>query len=181
VCEPQASLLGSQAQGHGQLKTGIHVRHRLDVAAASESDVCAQPQQRRFIRAGAMVEREGVPGLCFVRRLIEPSEQQVRLGRDPPVLRPVQGDSAVGLDRRPSRDARAPIASQFDADLFRAFIEMTSLLALPSEVMARPGLVDRILEVAGSPRPHLRACRGWRRSGFLRTAVGTRYGPRSRY
>jgi 2-polyprenyl-6-methoxyphenol hydroxylase-like FAD-dependent oxidoreductase len=46
-----------------------------------------------------------------------------------------------------------PIAAQFDADLFRAFIEMTSLLALPSEVMARPGLVDRILEVAGSHRP----------------------------
>jgi hypothetical protein len=35
-----------------------------------------------------------------------------------------------------------------DADLFRAFIEMMSLLALPSEVMARPGLVDRVLEVA---------------------------------
>jgi 2-polyprenyl-6-methoxyphenol hydroxylase-like FAD-dependent oxidoreductase len=46
-----------------------------------------------------------------------------------------------------------PIAAQFDADLFRAFIEMTSLLALPSEVMARPGLTDRILEVAGRHPP----------------------------
>jgi hypothetical protein len=49
--------------------------------------------------------------------------------------------------------AALPIAAQFDADLFRAFIEMTSLLAFPSEVMARPGLVDRILEVAGSHPP----------------------------
>ena len=46
-----------------------------------------------------------------------------------------------------------PIASQFDADLFRAFIEMTSLLALPSEVLGRPGLVDRILEVVGRRPP----------------------------
>jgi hypothetical protein len=33
---------------------------------------------------------------------------------------------------------------------FRAAVEMRSLLALPQEVMARPGMVDRILEVAGT-------------------------------
>jgi hypothetical protein len=38
----------------------------------------------------------------------------------------------------------------YDADLFRAANEMRSLLAFPQEVMARPGLVDRILEVAGT-------------------------------
>ena len=49
--------------------------------------------------------------------------------------------------------AALPIAAQFDADVYRAFVEMTSLLALPSEVMARPGLVDRVLELAGRHRP----------------------------
>jgi flavin-dependent dehydrogenase len=53
-------------------------------------------------------------------------------------------------------DSRARIPSAFsvammyDPDLFRAAVEMRSLLALPQEVMARPGMVDRILEVAGT-------------------------------
>jgi 2-polyprenyl-6-methoxyphenol hydroxylase-like FAD-dependent oxidoreductase len=53
-------------------------------------------------------------------------------------------------------DTRARIAKAFlvammyDADLFRASVEIRSLLALPQEVMARPGLVDRIMEVSGT-------------------------------
>jgi hypothetical protein len=42
------------------------------------------------------------------------------------------------------------VARMYDADLFRASVEIRSLLALPQEVMARPGLVDRIMEVAGT-------------------------------
>jgi len=42
------------------------------------------------------------------------------------------------------------VAMMYDADLFRAGAEMRSLLALPQEVMARPGVVDRIMEVAGT-------------------------------
>ena len=38
-------------------------------------------------------------------------------------------------------------AMMHDADLFRAAIEILSLLALPQEVMARPGVMDRIIEV----------------------------------
>lgn len=41
-----------------------------------------------------------------------------------------------------------PVAMRHDADVFRAWIEVTSLIALPEEVMARPGLPDRIMEVA---------------------------------
>jgi hypothetical protein len=37
-----------------------------------------------------------------------------------------------------------------DADLFRATAEIRSMLALPQDVMARPGMVDRITEVAGT-------------------------------
>jgi flavin-dependent dehydrogenase len=42
------------------------------------------------------------------------------------------------------------VATMYDADLFRAATEFRSLLALPQEVMARPGVVDRIMEVAGT-------------------------------
>lgn len=42
------------------------------------------------------------------------------------------------------------VAMLYDADLFRAFIETRSLLALPQEVMARPGMLDHIMAVAGA-------------------------------
>jgi 2-polyprenyl-6-methoxyphenol hydroxylase-like FAD-dependent oxidoreductase len=51
----------------------------------------------------------------------------------------------------PARLARAfLVAMMYDADLFRAFTEFRSLLALPQEVMARPGVVDRVMAVAGA-------------------------------
>jgi len=40
------------------------------------------------------------------------------------------------------------IAMRYDADVFRAFSEITALLTLPREVMSRPGLVDSILQAA---------------------------------
>lgn len=45
------------------------------------------------------------------------------------------------------------VAMMYDADLFRAANEIRSVLTLPQEVMARPGLVDRIMEVADSHEP----------------------------
>jgi 2-polyprenyl-6-methoxyphenol hydroxylase-like FAD-dependent oxidoreductase len=45
------------------------------------------------------------------------------------------------------------VAMMHDADIFRAAVEMRSLLAFPQEVMARPGLVDRIKEVATRHEP----------------------------
>jgi 2-polyprenyl-6-methoxyphenol hydroxylase-like FAD-dependent oxidoreductase len=61
-----------------------------------------------------------------------------------------------GRPDQQSADPRAHIADalaiamRYDADVFRAAVEMRSLLALPQEVMARPGLVDRIKELAGA-------------------------------
>jgi 2-polyprenyl-6-methoxyphenol hydroxylase-like FAD-dependent oxidoreductase len=42
------------------------------------------------------------------------------------------------------------VAMMYDADLFRAANEIRSLLTLPQEVMARSGVVDRIMEVASA-------------------------------
>jgi 2-polyprenyl-6-methoxyphenol hydroxylase-like FAD-dependent oxidoreductase len=42
------------------------------------------------------------------------------------------------------------VAMMYDAELFRASIEVNSLLALPQEIMARPGMIDRIREVASN-------------------------------
>jgi 2-polyprenyl-6-methoxyphenol hydroxylase-like FAD-dependent oxidoreductase len=42
------------------------------------------------------------------------------------------------------------IATRHDADLFRAFAEITCLLTLPQEIMGRPGIVESIVEVAST-------------------------------
>ena len=42
-----------------------------------------------------------------------------------------------------------PVAMLYDADVFRAFIEIIGLLALPQEVLSRPGMAERIMKVAG--------------------------------
>ena len=43
-----------------------------------------------------------------------------------------------------------PLAAMYDPDLFRAFIEINAMLALPQEVLARPGVADRVIQVAGA-------------------------------
>jgi 2-polyprenyl-6-methoxyphenol hydroxylase-like FAD-dependent oxidoreductase len=58
-----------------------------------------------------------------------------------PAARPAAGSGA-----RPMRDLT--VAMLYDADVFRAFLEFTSMYALPREVLARPGMADRVTAVA---------------------------------
>jgi 2-polyprenyl-6-methoxyphenol hydroxylase-like FAD-dependent oxidoreductase len=53
---------------------------------------------------------------------------------------------AAEPDARVMRDLA--VAMLYDADLFRAFIEFVGMHALPQEVLARPGLADRVAAVA---------------------------------
>jgi hypothetical protein len=46
-----------------------------------------------------------------------------------------------------------PIAMMYDTELFLANLEITSVLALPSEVLARPGIANRIIELAANHEP----------------------------
>jgi hypothetical protein len=43
---------------------------------------------------------------------------------------------------------RFPLAMAYDADVFRAFLEVVSVQTLPSAVMARPGMIERIMAAA---------------------------------
>ena len=59
-------------------------------------------------------------------------------------------------DPAASARLRLPLAAMLDPDVFRAFLEVVGCLTHPAEVLARPGLVERILAVTGSgdlPRP----------------------------
>jgi len=61
----------------------------------------------------------------------------------------IQGRSAPQRSGPPDPESALQVAMLHDAELFRAALEITSLLALPREVMARPGLADRIMAMAG--------------------------------
>jgi flavin-dependent dehydrogenase len=47
------------------------------------------------------------------------------------------------------------VAMPYDADLFRAYVDIRALLTLPQELLARPGLAERIVEVAGTHEPRV--------------------------
>jgi 2-polyprenyl-6-methoxyphenol hydroxylase-like FAD-dependent oxidoreductase len=51
-----------------------------------------------------------------------------------------------------------PVAMLHDATLFRAYLETLSLLALPRDVLGRPGVVDRIMEIADVAEPVTLPC-----------------------
>ncbi len=53
---------------------------------------------------------------------------------------------ATGPGARLMRDLT--VAMLYDPDLFRAFLEFMGMYALPQEVLARPGMADRIAAVA---------------------------------
>jgi hypothetical protein len=61
-----------------------------------------------------------------------------------------------GRPPEPARDpasavrAALPLAMAVDADVFRAGLEIIGCLSLPEEVFARPGLAQRVLELAGA-------------------------------
>jgi 2-polyprenyl-6-methoxyphenol hydroxylase-like FAD-dependent oxidoreductase len=53
----------------------------------------------------------------------------------------------AGADPAARLQQALPVAMLYDADVFRAFIEILGLLALPQEVFSRPGLAERIMAV----------------------------------
>lgn len=62
----------------------------------------------------------------------------LRAGEEPPEPKGMAGKLAAAL----------PIAMGFDADVFRAGLEIIGCLALPRDVFSRPGMAERVLEVA---------------------------------
>jgi 2-polyprenyl-6-methoxyphenol hydroxylase-like FAD-dependent oxidoreductase len=113
------------------LGTAEVVQQHLDnpLALALSHDCMTETRVTPWYRNTIEIDRKRIAG---VNALIE--------GR--PVAEPVDPGARI---------AKAlSVAMMYDADLYRAAAEMRSLLALPQEVMARPGMVDRILEIAGS-------------------------------
>lgn len=66
--------------------------------------------------------------------------EALRQGLEPP--RPADRDAAVR--------AALPAAAAQDADVFRALLELRCCIGSPAAVLARPGLAERVLELAGN-------------------------------
>lgn len=94
----------------------------------------------------AMTEREVTP---WYRATVAGDRARLaqidalRAGLEPP--RPSDPDEVLR--------ASFLIAMAKDADVFRAFTEVVACLALPGEVLARPGMADRVLALAEGSEP----------------------------
>jgi hypothetical protein len=49
--------------------------------------------------------------------------------------------------------AELQVAMLYDADAFRAFMEIISMLALPGDIMARPGFSEHLAKAAAGREP----------------------------
>jgi 2-polyprenyl-6-methoxyphenol hydroxylase-like FAD-dependent oxidoreductase len=144
------------------------------VAAVADAWACTNPSAGRGIALGLMhaaalrdVAREHVDDPpAFAAAWDERTERDLSpwyrttVAEDRARLRAL-GAARAGVRPEPPADpavkvrALFPVAAMRDPDLFRAFIETRTCLAPLPEVVARPGIAERILELAaeGAPRP----------------------------
>ena len=95
----------------------------------------------------------GVIGLATAMMVARQGHSVTILEHDSEPLPASPEEAWRAWERRGVTQFRMPalsVAMMYDADLFRAANEIRSLLALPQEVIGRPGLVDRMMEVAST-------------------------------
>lgn len=120
----------------------------LDHAARLRDTVRAHPDSPSHLAEAwdAVTEEEFTPwyrATVAVDRARLAEIDAIRAGAEPP--RPADPGAAVR--------AGFALAAMQDADMFRAFIEVVGCLTLPGEVLARPGVAERILSLAAEATP----------------------------
>jgi 2-polyprenyl-6-methoxyphenol hydroxylase-like FAD-dependent oxidoreductase len=78
---------------------------------------------------------------------------QVRLAQISATIEGHSAPAATPSDPVAERMRNFAVGMNWDADIFRAFCEMTSMLALPEQIFARPGMAERIKESAAGRQP----------------------------
>jgi 2-polyprenyl-6-methoxyphenol hydroxylase-like FAD-dependent oxidoreductase len=107
-----------------------HLEHRLEMAEVW--DTVTEAELTPWYRATVEEDRNR-------RRALEADRQ----GLSPPLPR----------DEAGAVRAVMPLAASADADVYRAMLEIRSCLTLPDEVLRRPGLADRVLELGRAITP----------------------------
>jgi hypothetical protein len=121
--------------GRGISVGTIHAQRLRDATRDGLDD-----PERFVLRFDELTERDVTP---FYRNQIRSDRTRIaemdahRAGEEPPPRDPTAAAFGAALGR--------------DADVFRANIEILTCLALPEEVMARPGLAEKVQAHAGEP------------------------------
>jgi 2-polyprenyl-6-methoxyphenol hydroxylase-like FAD-dependent oxidoreductase len=182
ACPMHAHLLDGKPVSDVVAMSGLVNRYRRLVAdgipvatgivSVGDSQACTNPSLGRGITTG-LLHAAGTLGVVL-QHLGDPlalacahdqmSQARVRPWYEDTIefdrQRKEQIDASI--DGRPARApagpaalARSalPVAMQADADLFRAFAEINAMITPPRQVMARPGLIDRILDIARGRPP----------------------------
>ena len=124
--------------GHGIPMGLMHAAGTVDVVGQHLDNTLALALAHDF-----MTEKRVTP---WYRNTVELDRRRIARhnsfleGRAEPQPADAQARIADALD----------VAMMYDADLFRAWLEIRSVQALPQEIMARPGVVDRIMQVAST-------------------------------
>ncbi len=138
------------------------------VASVGDAWACTNPSLGRGMALGLMhvallrrIVREHGAGPSFGRAWQEATDAELGPFYETSVaadrarlaeIDAIRAGRAAAPDGIPARvRAALPAAMSRDADLYRAGMEISNCLAAPSEVLARPGLAQRVLEVAGEP------------------------------
>src|SRR5262249_29178784 len=138
------------------------------IVAVGDAWACTNPNQGRGISI-ALIQAGGTAEVVR-EHLSDPltlalAQDTITEARTTPWYR-----DTVAFDRRRTAQIAAAIAGRaappptgpadllavamvYDADLFRAFVDIRAVLALPQEVLARPGLTDRVMEIAPTHEP----------------------------
>jgi 2-polyprenyl-6-methoxyphenol hydroxylase-like FAD-dependent oxidoreductase len=118
---------------------GVVREHVDDPAAFAEAwDTVTEEELTPWYRATVAVDRARV------------AEIEAIVAGAPPA-KPPEGPAAAGT--------KLPLAARFDPEAFRAMLDIIACLELPRNVLARPGLTDRVLaatdgvEVTPPPAP----------------------------
>jgi 2-polyprenyl-6-methoxyphenol hydroxylase-like FAD-dependent oxidoreductase len=112
---------------HAQVLRRVVAAHLDDPAAfAQEWDACTEREVAPYVADQVAADRQRVAEMAALRE-----------GREPPAPDPVA--------------RRFLAAAMHDADVFRAFLETVHCLALPREVLARPGIARRVERLGDEP------------------------------
>jgi 2-polyprenyl-6-methoxyphenol hydroxylase-like FAD-dependent oxidoreductase len=132
--------------GRGMSLAMLHARHLRDLAREGIED-----PQRFALAWDELTETHLTP---WYRDTVK--EDRGRLRQIDAARAGAGGGGAPPPESPPGAAAVAaalPTAVAYDPDVFRAFVETRSSLATLDDVLARPGMVERILAIAGEHEP----------------------------
>ncbi|MGH8978987.1 MAG: FAD-dependent oxidoreductase, partial [Acidimicrobiia bacterium] len=127
----------------------LGVMHAVDVVSAMVDDLDDPAAAHAAWQKATALRAEGFHEATVAFDVVRgPEVEAERHGRPVPVSEDPVAQITKALDS----------ARHYDADVFRAWADIATLQADPLEVLGRPGVMDRVLDVAGNAEPYQAPC-----------------------